>query len=93
MDNSLHKKVVKTAVDKAITTAASKTGEQVGKKASDKIISMLKTKNKKPKKVSFDELITQGKKAGEDINKILNTSKPMLQQDRYQQLSLILSDD
>ena len=90
---SLLKKAAKTAADKAITTAASKTGEHVGKKAGDKIISMLKTKNKKPKKVSFDGLITQGKKAGEDINKILNTSKPMLQQDRYQQLGLILSDD
>ena len=87
------KKAAKTAADKAITTAASKTGEHVGKKAGDKIISMLKTKNKKPKKVSFDGLITQGKKAGEDINKILNTSKPMSQQDRYQQLGLILSDD
>ena len=43
--------------------------------------------------MSFDELITQGKKAGEDINKILNSSKPMSQQDRYQQLGLILSDD
>ena len=88
------KKAAKTAADKAITTAASKTGEHVGKKAGDKIISML-TKSKKPKKVSFDETLTQAKKAGEDITKILSTSKPvkvtkpMTQQDRYQQLGLI----
>ena len=92
------KKAAKTAADKAITTTASKTGEHVGKKAGDKIISML-SKSKKPKKVSFDVPITQGKKAGEDITKILSTSKPMkvtkpmTQQDRYQQLGLILSDD
>ena len=78
----------KKAATKAITTAASKTGEHVGKKAGDKIISML-SKNKKPKKVTFAGLITQGNKAGEDINKILKTT----QQDRYQQLGRILSDD
>ena len=84
------KKAAKNAADKAITTAASKTGEHAGKKAGDKIISMLKSKsNKKTKKVTFDVLITQGKKAGEDINKILNTSN----YDRYQKLSRILSDD
>ena len=33
------KKAAKTAANKAITTAATKTGEHVGKKASDKIIS------------------------------------------------------
>ena len=35
----LKKKAAKTAANKAITTAATKTGEHVGKKASDKIIS------------------------------------------------------
>ena len=59
-----HKKAAKTAADKAITTAASKTGEHLGKKAGDEIIKM-----------------------------ISNTSKPMTQQDRYQQLGQILSDD
>ena len=84
---SLLKKAVKTAADKAITTAASKTGEHVGKKAGDKIISMLKTKSKKkPKKVSFVELTTPSKKAGENI-------KSILQKDSYQQLGRILSDD
>ena len=90
------KKAAKTAADKAITTAASKTGEHVGKKAGDKIISML-SKSKKPKKVTFNEVVA--KKTGEEITKILMNSKPvkvtkpMTQQDRYQQLGLILSDD
>ena len=35
------KKAAKTATTKAITTAASKTGEHVGKKAGDKIIQMM----------------------------------------------------
>ena len=90
------KKAAKTAANKAITTAATKTGEHVGKKAGDKIISML-SKSKTPKKVTFDEPIKQGKKAGEEIAEILSNSKqipkPMSQQDRYQQLGLILSDD
>ena len=90
------KKAAKTAADKAITTAASKTGEHVRKKAGDKIISML-SKSKKPKKVTFNEPVA--KKTGEEITKMLMNSKPvkvtkpMTQQDRYQQLGLILSDD
>ena len=90
------KKATKTAANKAITTAASKTGEHLGKKAGDKIFSML-SKSKKPKKVTFDEPIKQGKKAGKELAEILSNSKqipkPMTQQDRYQQLGLILSDD
>ena len=90
------KKAAKTATNKAITTAATKTGEHVGKKAGDKIISML-SKSKTPKKVTFDEPITQAKKSGEEIAKILSNGKalpkPMTQQDRYQQLGIILSDD
>ena len=91
------KKAAKTAANKAITTAATKTGEHVGKKAGDKIISML-SKSKTPKKVTFDEPITQAKKTGEEMVKILKNTKPatvtpMTQQDRYQRLSLILSDD
>ena len=97
------KKAAKTAANKAITTAATKTGEHVGKKAGDKIISMLSkskiNKSSTPKKVTFDEPITQAKKTGDTIGKILSgskpatVSKPMTQQDRYQQLGLILSDD
>ena len=93
-------KAAKTAASKAVTTAATKTGENVGKKASDKIISML-SKSKTPKKVTFDEPIAQAKKSGEEIAKILSASKPvttqkpkpMTQEERYQRLGLILSED
>ena len=98
------KKAAKTAANKAITTAATKTGEHVGKKAGDKIISMLTkskiNKNNTPKNVTFAEPVAQAKKTGEEIAKILMNSKPMTtqkppmtQQDRYQHLGLILSDD
>ena len=87
---------LKKAADKAITTAASKTGEHLGKKAGDEIFKML-SKRKKKKKVTFDEPIKQGKKAGDEIFKMLSNDKffpkPTTQQDRYQQLGLILSDD
>ena len=79
------KKAAKTAATKAITSAATKTGEHVGEKAGDKIIEFLsrKKKTQKPKKVTFDLPATT----------IERNSKPMTQQDRYQQLGLILSDD
>ena len=59
------------------------------------------TKSKTPKKVTFDESITQAKETGEEIAKILSTSKPITrlktkpkpQQDLNQRLGLILSDD
>ena len=94
------RKAAKTAATKSVTTAATKTGENVGKKAGDKIISML-TKSKTPKKVTFDEPITQAKKIGDEIAKILTGStpvqsqkpKPMTQQEINQRLALILSDD
>ena len=87
------KKAAKTAATKAVTTAATKTGEHVGEKAGDKIIKFLtrKKRNNAPKQVTFDESITQAKKTGEEIAKTV--TKPMTQQDRYQQLSLTLSDD
>ena len=84
------KKAAKTAVTKAVTTVATKTGEHVGKKASDKIIEML-SKSKTPKKVTFDEPITQANKIGNTITKPI--PKPMTEQERYQRLGLILSDD
>ena len=94
------KNAAKTAATKAVTTAATKTGEHVGKKAGDKTIQML-SKSKTPKKVTFDEPITQAKKTGEEIVKILSAStpvtgqktKPMTQQEINQRLGLILSDD
>ena len=98
-------KAAKTAATKAVTTAATKTGEHVGKKAGDKIISMLSkskiNKSNTPKNVTFDEPITQAKKTGDEIAKILSASapvtrqktKPMSQQEMNQRLGLILSDD
>ena len=46
------KKAAKTAASKAVTTAATKTREHVGKKAGDKIIEML-SKSKTSKKVTL----------------------------------------
>ena len=94
------KKAAKTAASKAVTTAATKTGEHVGKKASDKIIEML-SKSKTPKKVTFEEPVAQAKKTGDEIAKILSASKPitsektkpMTQEERYQHLDFILSED
>ena len=81
--NQTLKKAAKTAATKAITTAATKTGEHVGEKACDKIIEFLsrKKKTQKPKKLTFEELTT------------ISKTTPVSQQDRYQQLGLILSDD
>ena len=94
------KKAAKTAATKAVTTAATKTGEHVGKKAGDKIISML-SKSKTPKKVTFEETVTNAMKPGEEIVKLLSASTPistqkpksMSQQEINQRLKLILSDD
>ena len=94
------KKAAKTAATKAVTTAATKTGEHVGRKAGDKIISML-SKSKTPKKVTFDEPVTNAMKPGEAIIKILSKSstpiitqkpKSTMQQDLNQRLNAILSD-
>ena len=67
------KKAAKTVAIKAIITAATKTGEHVGKKAGDKIIEML---SKTPKKVTFEEAsVTRNptkKITREDINQRLN---------------------
>ena len=56
------KKAAKTAATKAVTTTATKTGEHVGKKAGDKIIQML-SKSSTPKKVRFEEPVTNAKKS------------------------------
>ena len=91
------KQAAKTAATKPVTTAATKTGEHVGKKAGDKIIQML-SQSSTPKKVRFDETV----KPGEEIVKILsksstpirvNPTKRMTQQDIDQRLNYILSDD
>ena len=85
------KKAAKTAATKAVTTAATKTGEHVGEKAGEKLIKFLSRKKRThpPKQVTFDEPITQAK-----VDTIAKTiTKPMTQQDRYQRLGLILSED
>ena len=56
------KKAAKEGIQKAATTAATKTGEHVGKKAGDKIVQMLSkgSSSKKPtakKKVTFDKKV------------------------------------
>ena len=58
-------KVVGQTLKKAVTTAATKTGEHVGEKAGDKITKFLtkKKRNDAPKKVTFDETV----KPGEEI--------------------------
>ena len=89
------KKAAKTAATKAVTTAATKTGEHVGEKAGDKIIKFLTRKKRKndPKKVTFDEPITEEIAKTLINSKPVTVTKPMSQQDKYQQLGLILSDD
>ena len=68
------KSAAKKGVEKALNTAATKTGEHVGKKAGDKIVQMLSkgTPSRKPpaKKVNFNknvETITQ-----QEIDQMLN---------------------
>ena len=45
------KTTAKKGIDKALTTAATKTGEYVGKKAGDKIVSILSKEKPKVKKI------------------------------------------
>ena len=52
--SKLFGKTVKSAAKKAVTAAATKTGEHVGKKAGDKIVQMLSKSNNKPK-VTFNK--------------------------------------
>ena len=98
------KKAAKTAATKAVTTAATKTGEYVGEKAGDKIIKFL-TKKKRtntPKKVTFDETVSNAMKPDDTMVKLLSKSstplstqkpKSMTQQEINQRLNHILSDD
>ena len=58
-----------------MTTAATKTGEHVGKKASDKIVQMLTKSNKTPK-VTFNknvEIIPNKKITQQEINQRVNS--------------------
>ena len=74
------KKAAITAATKAITTAATKTDEHVGKKAGDKIIEML-SKSNTPKKDTFDEASIKR-----------NPTEKITRQDINQRLNYILND-
>ena len=76
----LLKKPLRQLQLKAITTAATKTGEHGGKKAGDKIIEML-SKSNTPKKVTFNEA---------SIKK--NPTKKMTRQEINQRVNYILND-
>ena len=82
--SKLFGKTIKTAakegVEKAVTTAATKTGEHVGKKAGDKIVQMLSkgTSSRKPpaKKVNFNKnikIIPNKKMTQQEINQRVNS--------------------
>ena len=68
------KSAAKKGVEKALTTAATKTGDHVGKKAGDKIVQMLSkgTTLKKPtaKKVKFNNNVET--KTQKEIDQMLN---------------------
>ena len=75
------KKAAKQGIEKAATTAATKTGEHVGKKAGDKIVQMLSkgSSSKKPtakKKVTFNKdisIIPNKKLNQQQINSRVNS--------------------
>ena len=74
------KSAAKKGVEKALTTAATKTGEHVGKKSGDKIVQMLSkgASPKKPtvKKVNFNknnEIIPNKKMTKQQINARVNS--------------------
>ena len=72
------KKVAKEGIQKAATTAATKTGEHVGKKAGDKIVQMLSKGSSKPtgkKKVTQNKnnKIIPNKKLTQQLNSRVNS--------------------
>ena len=72
--SKLFGKTVKSAAKKAVTAAATKTGEHVGKMAGDKIVLMLSKSNKIPK-VTFNknvEIIPSKKEINQRVNTILS---------------------
>ena len=68
-------KTMKTAAKKAVTAAATKTGEHVGKKAGDKIVQMLSKSNNSKPKVTFNENVEttpRKKEINQRVNAILS---------------------
>ena len=76
------KSAAKKGAEKALTTAATKTGDYVGKKAGDKIVKML-SKDSKPKKISFNNNV--------EIFPKKSTPKKSSQQERNAKVNAILS--
>ena len=70
------KKAAKKGVEKAVATAATKTGEHVGKKAGDKIVQMLSQGNPPDKKVKTipNKRMTQ-QEINQRVNAILSGGK------------------
>ena len=72
--SKLFGKTVKSAAKKAVTAAATKTGEHVGRKAGDKIVQMLSKSNNK-QKVTFNknlETIPSEKELNQRLNNLLS---------------------
>ena len=68
------KSALKKGASKAVTAAATKTGEHVGKKAGDKIVQMLSATSRNPptKKVTF-KTIPNKKMTQQEINQRVNS--------------------
>ena len=72
-------KTMKKGAEKAVTAAATKTGEHVGKKAGDKIVQMLSKEKATPpaKKVTFNKNVKKipQKEINQRVNAILSGGK------------------
>ena len=70
--SKLFRKTVKSAVKKgakkAVAAAATKTGEHVGKKASDKIVQMLSKSKNTPPKVTFNKNVKTINPSEKELN-------------------------
>ena len=66
------KSAVKKGAKKAVTAAATKTGEHVSKKAGDKIVQMLSKRNNSKPKVTFNENV-ETIPSKKELNQRLNT--------------------
>ena len=69
------KSALKKGASKAVTAAATKTGEHVGKKAGDKIVQMLSKSNNSKPKVTFNENVEttpRKKEINQRVNAILS---------------------
>ena len=78
------KKAAKEGIQKAATTAATKTGEHVGKKAGDKIVQMLRKKSTAKKKA--------GDKIVQTLNKKPTAKKKLTQHQINERVNSILID-